>query len=513
MRRRTALVAVGVVLALVGGGVATADVLAERERQADRRDATQVAQRWLEAWQQGRYAAVDPLTAGADAPGDALRRTDERLQLTSKSLVPQPLSADGRTVPYAASVSLAGLGELAWSGRVRVQETRRGWRVAFDPATVHPDLVLGQRLDRRSRPTPRAPIADREGRPVRPASADLASNVLGRPGPAASGLERVLADRLTAGDAGAVVLTDVRSGAEVRTLQEYAGAPRQPVRTTLDLDVQAAAEAALDGLGAPAALVAIDSATGQVRAAASRPVVGSPRAFTSYAPGSVFKVVTATALLDSGLTLSSPLACPDDFRGTGNASSVRPGPTTLLGAFTQSCNTAFLSAAEELPDGALAQAAELYGFGVPAVLPIAAESGSFPTGGGSQDATAAIGQGRVEASPLLMASVLAAVESGAWHQPSLLPDALPSARPLRPATAQALRTMLRNAVENGSGSAADLPGSLVSGKTGTAELGEGQQHAWFAGYRNGLAFCVFVERGQSGGATAAPVAARFLRAL
>lgn len=503
-----------VAVAVVGGAVVGTLVYRERERQADRREASAVAAAWLRAWQDGSYADVDPLTSASDAPSGALQRTDERLQTANKRLVPGPLSADGRTVPYAATATLTGLGELAWSSRLRLVETSDGWRVAFDSATVHPALARGERLDRRSRAVPRAPIADREGRPVRAASADLAANVLGRAGSTATGLERVLADRLAGRAPGAVVVAEGDSGTELRELQAYPGEAPQPVRTTLDLDVQRAAERALDALGTAGALVALDSATGEVRAAASRPVVGKPRAFSTYAPGSVFKVVTATALLDSGLTLDSPLACPDAFRGTGNASTVRPGPTTLLGAFRQSCNTAFLSAAEQLPEGALARTAQAYGFGLEQVLPIAAESGSFPTGGGSQDATAAIGQGRVEASPLLVASVLAAAESGTWRQPTLVPGTPGLASTaLRPSTAVALRTMLRAAVEGGSGKAADLPGSPVSGKTGTAELGGDQMHAWFAGYRDGLAFAVFVERGESGGATAAPVAARFLRAL
>ena len=515
--RRGWLVGAAVTVAVVASAVVGVRVLAERERQADRREATDVATRWLLAWQDGQYAAVDPLSAGSDAPSGALQRTDERLQVVEKVLRPGPLSPDGTQLPYTGTASLRGLGEFTWTSRLRLAESPRGWRVAFDAMTVHPDLANGQRLDRRTRPTQRAGIVDRAGRPVRAASADLASNVLGRPagpGGAASGLERVLGDRLTGTPSGAVVLSSAESGAELRELQAYAGTPPVPVRTTLDLAVQAAAEQALAGLAAPSALVAIDSATGEVRAAASRPVAGRPRAFTSYAPGSVVKVVTAAALLDSGMTLSSPLDCPEAFRGTGNASTVRPGPTTLLGAFTQSCNTAFLSAAEGLPPGALARTARAFGFGLEPVLPIAAESGDFPTGGGSSDATAAIGQGRVEASPLLMASVLAAAESGTWRQPSLVPDTPGLATtPLAPATAAALRTMLRSAVKSGSGKAADLPGSPVSGKTGTAELGGGEMHAWFAGYRDGLAFCVFVERGDSGGATAAPVGARFLGAL
>ena len=521
MRRRPVLVGVAVV-ALVAAVVGGLLVLRARERAEDRRLATAVAAQWLQAWQDARYADVDPLTAGDDAPSGALQRTDERLRVTAKTLVPGPLAEGGDdaafTVPYTATAQLRELGEFSWSSRLRLVERGDDWRVAFDAATVHPRLVNGQRLDRESRPAPRAPVLDRQGRPVRPASADLAANVLGRPpreGVDPTGLERVLDDRLAGRAAGAVVLADAASGQRVEVLQEYAGSTPTPVRTTLDLTVQAAAESALSGLTAPAGLVAIDSATGQVRAAASRPVVGQPRAFTSYAPGSVFKVVTAAALLEDGLRPTSEVDCPPTYRGTGNASSVRPGRMTLTDAFAQSCNTTFLQLADELPDGALARTAAAFGFGQSPLLPIAAESGSFPTGGGPADATAAIGQGRVEASPLLMATVLAAVESGTWRQPSLVPDQPDLvARPLPPDVAAGLRTMLRAVVERGTGSAADLPGAPVSGKTGSAEIGSGDEvHVWFAGYRAGLAFCVFAERGESGGGTAAPVARRFLAAL
>ena len=511
------------VVALVAVAVGGLLLLRARDRAEDRRAATDVAARWLQAWQDGRYADVDPLTADRDAPSGALQRTDERLRTTSKTLVPGPLAEgedDGAyTVPYTATAQLRELGEFSWSSRLRLVE--RGdddWRVAFDAATVHPRLANGQRLDRESRPAPRAAVLDRQGRPVRPASADLAANVLGRPpreGVDPTGLERVLDDRLTGRAAGAVVVADAASGQRLEVLQEYAGSAPVPVRTTLDLTVQAAAESALAGLAAPAALVAVDSATGQVRAAASRPVAGQPRAFTTYAPGSVFKVVTAAALLQNGLRPTSEVDCPPTYRGTGNAGSVRPGRMTLTDAFAQSCNTTFLSLGDALPDGALAETAAMFGFGQEQLLPIAAESGSFPTGGGAADATAAIGQGRVEASPLLIATVLAAAESGTWRQPSLVPgqpDLL--TRPLSPDVAGGLRTMLRAVVERGTGSAADLPGPPVSGKTGSAEIGAGDEvHVWFAGYRAGLAFCVFAERGESGGRTAAPVARRFLAAL
>jgi hypothetical protein len=516
-RGRAVAVAVTVLLLAGAGGAAALDRVEERRLVQDRARAQAAASAWLAAWEAADWPRVDRLTADTDAPGDALRRTDERLQVSSKDLARAHSTQAGRTVPYAATMTLAGLGELRWSSRLRLVEQRGKWRVAFDAPSVHPSLARGQRLDRRSRAGARPAILDRQGRPLRPASPDLAANVLGRPPGAsgATGLERVLADRLRPAVDGTVVLVDVDTGRE-EVLQEYRTPAGPGVRTTFDLDVQRPAEQALAGLGgaSTAALVAVDSATGEVRAAATVQAGGLSPAFTQVAPGSSFKVVTAAALLARGLRPDSPMDCPPEHRGTGNASSVRPGPTTLGGAFAASCNTAFLAHAEDLPDGALAEQARLFGFDGPDLLPIAADSGSFPTGGGSADATAAIGQGRVEASPLLMATVAAAVESGTWRTPLLLPSPDQEQRPLPPAVASGLRSLMRSAVTDGTGAAADLTGAPVAGKTGTAETGDpSRTHAWFVGYRNGLAFSVFVERGESGGRTAAPVAARFLRAL
>ena len=130
-------------------------------------------------------------------------------------------------------------------------------------------------------------------------------------------------------------------------------------------------------------------------------------------------------------------------------------------------------------------------------------------------AAAAIGQGRVEASPLLIASMSAAVASGTWQQPRLVPGE-GAAAPLPDGVAGQLQELMRAVVTSGTGRAADLPGTPVHGKTGTAQYGSGDPpptHAWFAGYRGDVGFAVLVPGGGFGAEVAAPVAARFLRQL
>ncbi|NUP35363.1 MAG: hypothetical protein HOU01_27210, partial [Streptomycetaceae bacterium] len=86
---------------------------------------------------------------------------------------------------------------------------------------------------------------------------------------------------------------------------------------------------------------------------------------------------------------------------------------------------------------------------------------------------------------------------------------------LEPAVESALHALMPAVVSEGTASGVDFP-SGTAGKTGTAEFGEGDDpptHAWFIGYRKDVAFAVIVEGGGTGAEAAAPIAAKFLRAL
>ncbi|MFC4146980.1 penicillin-binding transpeptidase domain-containing protein [Micromonospora mangrovi] len=305
--------------------------------------------------------------------------------------------------------------------------------------------------------------------------------------------------------------------------------PGQPLKTTLDVATQNAADAALRGEQHRSALVAVRVGDGAVLAAANGPgPAGENLAFTAQVPpGSTFKVVSALGLLDRGaVTADATVACPKTFvvdgRSFKNSDDFVLGPVPFRTDFAKSCNTAFASLAPKLgPDG-LAGTGRTLGLEATWDLGVDVFTGKVSTGGSAtEQAAAAIGQGTTVVSPLAMAGATAAVARGHWEQPKLVLDPAPqqpapAGPPLKPESVAALKTMMREVVTAGTGSALkDVPGQPVYGKTGTAEYDNNpaHTHAWFVGWQGDVVFAVFVEQGGSSAVSAVPIAERFLRAL
>lgn len=335
----------------------------------------------------------------------------------------------------------------------------------------------------------------------------------------ATGLQAAFQQQLAGRPGGAVRLIDRTDQAVVKTLEEFSPQPGTPLRTTLDLDLQTDAEAALATGGGPGALVALDARTGAILAAASSPADGTDKALAGqYPPGSTFKVVTAAELLARGQSPDAAVPCPKsvviDGKEFHNQGGFELGTVPFRTDFAQSCNTAFVGLAKDLPADALSTRAADFGFGATLDLGVASFDGSAPPADTAVDrAAAGIGQGKVLASPLVMAGVAATVESGSYHQPYLLADRKPgtAAKPLDPSLDASLKALMSAVVTEGSGRALRGLSGEVGAKTGTAEHGDtsGTPHAWFIAYRGPLAVAVLLESGGSGGADAGPVARAF----
>jgi cell division protein FtsI/penicillin-binding protein 2 len=377
-----------------------------------------------------------------------------------------------------------------------------------------------------------APLAESRGfarallGTVGPVTAEQLTKLGGTRGPGdlvgQSGLQARYEPQLGGTAARAVVIRE--NGVPVRTLLRKGGKPGRDLRTTLSIPAQRAAERALGDRTDEAALVAIQPSTGDILAVADRPADSAyDRALEGlYPPGSTFKVITTDALLRRGLNPDETVDCPRTITVGGrtfkNFEGGAAGAVPFAQDFAQSCNTAFVSLTGRLPAGALGTAARAFGLGEPLKLGMPAAESQVPPGDDLvARAAAMIGQDRILASPLAMAGVAGTLAVGRWHAPRLLSrDARRSGERLPAARLDTLRTLTRRVVTSGTGTAlASVPGD-VHGKSGTAEFGGGDPpptHAWFIAYRDDVAIAVLVEHGRSGGAVAAPIAARFFDAL
>ncbi|MEO8704397.1 MAG: penicillin-binding transpeptidase domain-containing protein, partial [Kofleriaceae bacterium] len=365
--------------------------------------------------------------------------------------------------------------------------------------------------------------------------------------------------------------------------------PGANIVLTIDLELQKLVEKAIAQSRVPAAAVVIvEPKTGKLRALVSRPSF-DPNVMTghltrqeyemlrkdprkpfvdkalraTYAPGSVFKFVTAIASLEDGQAAEDEsIMCTGAFElsGTTFRCNGTHGKQDLIGAIQHSCNIYFWTlATQRIGLDRIAELARQFGFGTPTNLGLNGDAGGrIPTRAWYEQqgkykigyaANAATGQGDVEVTVIQMAMAYAALANGgALYVPQVVERVEASdGRPIttyQPSVARqiklspdALDTWRRGMwkVTNEAGGTAFDHGHVsvvpVMGKTGTAEIRTGKKkkddderdienwnpkrsHAWFAGWAPAenpeLAIVVFVEHGGSGGRVAWPIAKQIL---
>lgn len=339
------------------------------------------------------------------------------------------------------------------------------------------------------------------------------------------------------------------------------------IRLTIVPAVQKAAQAQLRGQ--KGAVVVLDPGTGALIASASAPSF-SPASLEDswkrlsadgsapllnrptqglYVPGSAFKVVTASAALDSGkITPESEFVDTGTYVVFGgkvtNYGGAVYGANDFTTALTLSINTTFARVGNTLGRKRLMAGAQQYGFfqTPPLELP---EGEVVPSGRYGKNgllkpdafmdplavAWAAVGQEKLQVTPLQMALVAGGVANGGHvMKPYYLQEVVTQdgkvVRETQPeqwlqatkaTTASVLNTMMQNVVTSGTATAAALEGIEVAGKTGTAEKGDGSNLAWFIGFAPAddprVAIAVVIEDTQeTGGEAAAPLAAEVMKA-
>jgi penicillin-binding protein A len=343
------------------------------------------------------------------------------------------------------------------------------------------------------------------------------------------------------------------------------------VSTTLDAQAQRAAYQAL--AGRKGAVVALDPRTGAVKVVASepefdpnalrgpgtysklandnanRPLVNRATQF-GYAPGSTFKVVTATAALDSGrFTPQSTVDGKNGVKISGvplqNDYNQSFGPIDLATALAKSVNTVYAQVAERLGKQTMKKYMQRFGFDSKPQLDYPSDqmssSGEYrnghlipPTSRFVDVGRMGIGQDKLSVTPLQMAEVVAAVANGGKLMKPHMTDRIvdtdgrtverikPEVQStvMKPSTASALTAMMEGVVTGGTGTQAQIPGVRVAGKTGTAETQSGKtiNNVWFIAFAPAdhprVAIAVTLEKQPGfGGDVAAPVAKSVMESL
>jgi peptidoglycan glycosyltransferase len=550
----------------------------------------ELAERFTAAWARSDYAAmyadIDASSQRALTPSEFANVYQDALTTAtaiSVRVTGKPRDAHGDVeVPVRVRTRL--FGTLSSDFTLPLRGSGPATRIAWSRSLSFPGLQTGERLSRHTTLPRRAALLARDGTVLAEGAAleagqrssplgSVASAVVGSVGPApasrartleaqgvpanaivgVSGLELADDASLRGTPGGELVAAGAQPGAQTRVLASATPRAASAVHTTVSPEVQRVAVTALgEQLGG---IVAMVPSTGQILAVAG---IGLD---DLQPPGSTFKMITLTGVLQAGLANPHtvfPYATYATLDGVklNNANGEECGGSLAL-AFAVSCNSVFAPLGAKLGAARLVATAERYGFNHSPGISGAVESTLPPASqiqGQLDIGSTAIGQGEVQASALEMATVAATIADGGRRpQPTFTP-ASPRARARgtlvsSTAIAHTVRRMMIGVVREGTGTAAAIPGVTVAGKTGTAELktasacpaesesesgseesssgessseGCGDQSeasntdAWFASFAPALqpriVVGVLLVQDGAGGATAAPVARQVLEA-
>ncbi|MFJ7960243.1 penicillin-binding transpeptidase domain-containing protein [Streptomyces sp. NPDC096319] len=511
---------------VTGGEVGTRSEAAPKTGPVTPEEVTATARDFLAAWAAGEPERAgqltnDPVTAGSAV---AAYREDAKV---SKAVI-TPGTPVGATVPFTVKATLTYEDvskEWSYASALTVVrgETTGRPLVKWRPGVLHPKLTAAGTLRTGLAKTAEVKAVDHDG-------VELTAEKYPSLRPVLAELRKRYATRV---DGTPGVETWIDSGSEnladTPLLVLRKGKPGT-LRTTIDADVQAAAEKAVKGFG-HASVAAIEPSTGAIRAVANNPATEFNTAFQGQqAPGSTMKIVTAAMIMEHGVARpGSTVECPPDVLSRGrtfhNLKDFHITGGTLTDAFRRSCNTAFIKAISTLSDKGVADTAlgttarRWFGIGQEWNVGVGAWDGSVPESAGSETPASYIGQGKITMSALNVASLSATVENGRFFQPYLVARDLDDrdfaeAEPLPGDVASGLKLMMRAAATNGTATdaMAGVP-SPKGAKTGSAEVdGQTTSNSWFTGYSGDLAAAAVVQAGGHGGDAAGQVVARVLKA-
>jgi cell division protein FtsI/penicillin-binding protein 2 len=548
-----------------------------------------LASSFVRAWTRGDYRAmytdIDAASQSAMTPAAFASAYQQALltaTATGVQVAGKPRDEPGGVVAVPVRVRTSLFGTLTLSFVLKIGPAGgEGERVSWSRSMLFPGLLAEERLRRTTTLPRRATLRARDGTVLAEGSTsgvageqtrssplgELASAVIGSVGPVpaarrqalqaagvepdaivgVSGLERVFDDRLRGTPGGELLAQSEHEAGRSRVLASAVPHAAPDLRTSVSPTVQRAAVAALGSqLGGIVAM----RPSGQILAVAGIGLNGL------QPPGSTFKMITLSGALQAGIANPHTVfqyasyATLDGVR-LNNANGENCGGTLEL-AFAVSCNSVFSPLGVKLGAARLVSMAERFGFNQEPGVAGASES-TLPAASAIQGELAvgstAIGQGQVLATPLQIATVAATIaDAGRRPRPTFDQAAAPvlAVSVLSAEVARTVRRLMIGVVRTGTGTAAAIPGVVVAGKTGTAELksqcpstgseaasheeaGSGSREgcngtsseasntdAWFAAFAPALhpriVVAVLLVKDGAGGTTAAPVARQVIEA-
>ena len=473
-------------------------------------DSFQTGQAFLSDWQSGNLKAAANITDDPSAALAALTQYQNGLKLSGLTVYPGEVNSVGyMTFSIAAQ---AGTPAAPWnyaSGLAIYEGTNAqqdNWFVKWSPSILFSSLTAGEKLTLGAIPATADVVTDSSGAQLTASNSPSLANII-------SSIEKI-APVSSGSTPGQEVQIENAAGKVVANVSKISDPLNvASVKTTISLPVQQAAEHAVKR--APnSSMVVIQPSTGDILAIANNVGNGRDNALLgTEAPGSTFKTVTSTMLLNQG-TISSVnevVNCPVTLTVDGltlHNSEGDGGEATYSSQFAQSCNNAFSNFWNQVTGTELINTAQQYfAFNTPWNIGLNDPTvyGKVPASSGSLLAEQMVGQGNVIANPLAMASVAATIATGTFKQPILLPGTTQvSATALPGNTDSQLQSMMRAVITSGTLASVYGGEAGVFGKTGTAEVQGQVPNSWTIAYKGDYAVCALAIAGNFGASTAGP---------
>ena len=474
-------------------------------------DATQTGTAFLTAWQNGNVQAAANITDNPAAALTALKTYKSDLKVSGLTIMPGSATGAGwMTFNVTAQV---GNPAAAWSyssGLAAYQGSVDGvtrWFVKWQPSVLFTSLTAGEKLGIGTIPPTASSVVDRNGTQLTGSNAPSLTNII-------AVLEK---NAPVGGTPGQKVQIEKADGTVVSTISKVSDPiDTASVKTTLDATIEAAAQSAVSQ--APnSSMVIIQPSTGNILAIANNPPNGLDTAMVGrYAPGSTFKTISTTLLLNSGKVsdLNQTVPCPATLSADGitlhNSESEVGDNNSFRTDFAASCNNAFSSFHNQVTRDQLVSTAHDYfgwnqpwdvGLGSPTVY------GNVPNTNNNSLAEELVGQDQITTSPLVMASVAATIDSGTFKSPILVPGVQQiTGTPLSSSTQSSLKTLMHAVVTDSDGTLAGVfgGGDGIYAKTGTAQVQGKNDNSWTILFKGDYSVAALAVGGGFGASTAAP---------